>query len=217
MAEKKRPLGCVLGCLGALVVAVIALGVGLAGGGALVWLGFEPSSEEPQGAAVAVPVAVQVPVAPPVGAAAPASGAEGEDLDAARTALEEALAFGSRSQAPAPAEPGAAQAESAQAPAPAEPAPAAQPARTQPPKPEPAPAPADASGGVQVGVSGPATVTLVGAAGRFSVPGSVAPGRYEIEAAFPGEAGVVVGSLQVAAGGTYTVVCSERMGTCRAK
>jgi hypothetical protein len=60
-------------------------------------------------------------------------------------------------------------------------------------------------------------VVLVGSGARYPLPGSAPPGRYDIEATFPGEPPLVAGKITVGLGGNAVVVCNTNMGICRAK
>ena len=63
-------------------------------------------------------------------------------------------------------------------------------------------------------VTGEGEVFLLAGGARHRVPGSVPPGRYQVEATFPGQAPVEVGSVTV--GDTPVVLrCNANMGLCR--
>lgn len=73
-------------------------------------------------------------------------------------------------------------------------------------------------GSSNVEVEGEAGVVLVSGSTRYGVPGAtVPPGRYDIEATFPGEDPVVVGKITVREGESHTISCNQRMGICRAR
>ncbi|MFH1463765.1 MAG: hypothetical protein ABIO70_05190 [Pseudomonadota bacterium] len=225
MAEKKRSSGCLLGgCLLLVVVGGALAVVGLAGSGAWYWYGasnlgsapmeverelpgepppipsVEPEEALPVVPDLATPGVTQVPAVQPA--------AEPQDLAAARSALEQASAPTEPRSAPSSSGGGGGSRSAA-----SEPTSSAAP----PPEAAPAEAPAVSTGsGHNVTVEGPASVVLISSAGRFPVPGSIVPGRYEVEATFPGDEPVKFGNLTVARGGSYTVVCNPRMGICRA-
>jgi hypothetical protein len=67
---------------------------------------------------------------------------------------------------------------------------------------------------VAVSVEGGGAVVLVGSGGRYPVPGSVPPGRYEIEVTFTGQPAVNAGRITVREGSPAAVRCNERMGIC---
>lgn len=233
MASKK---GCMFGCLGLLVVGGgLVLAVGLAGGGAWFWMGGDssmfdfggdgPSADFLEMIEVPMPDLPEPPDAHDDGVASADPALElGADVDAARSALEEALAMEALPPEPAPAAADAPADEVADPPpssgsggssasggsggsSSSEPAPQ--------PKPKPAPS-TGGGGGNNVTVTGDATVVLVSGGARYNMPGRVPAGTYDIEAAFSGEAGVVVGTIKVS-GGSYAIHCSGRMGTCRVR
>jgi hypothetical protein len=110
-----------------------------------------------------------------------------EALEAAELAAQEASDGGSAAPAPAPA-----------------------------PAPKPSPAPASGGGGGHsVAITGNAKVVLVSGGARYNMPGRVPTGSYDIEATFPGEPAVVVGTIKV--NGASSINCSDRMGTCRVR
>ena len=74
----------------------------------------------------------------------------------------------------------------------------------------------DSSDDVRIKVTGNAQVVLVGDGGRYSVPGKVPPGKYDIEAKFGAEKAAIVGTVKVRKK-SVTVACSDRMGICRAE
>lgn len=74
--------------------------------------------------------------------------------------------------------------------------------------------PVEEKKGSKVSVDGDAKVVLVGGGKRFNVPGTVPAGKYEIEAAFPGEDAVIVGKVTVG-DGPVSISCNPRMGICR--
>jgi len=228
MASKKGK-GCIFGCLGLVVVGGgLVLATGIAGGGAWFLMGGDKdmfSFGGGDGASSDFMDRIEVPM-PDLpdpdedGLVDAQVEDEPGDVDSARDALEAVLAM---EEAPAPAP--APEPEPADEPEPVE-APSsgssggssssggsAQPA----PQPKPRPAPSTGGGGSNnVTVSGGATVVLVNGGARYNMPGRVPAGTYDIEAAFSGEAGVVVGTIKVG-GGSYTIHCSERMGTCRVR
>lgn len=72
-----------------------------------------------------------------------------------------------------------------------------------------------AGGTPNVVVEGEGKVVLVAGGKRYAVPGTVPPGPYDIEVAFPGEKAVVVGTARVREGQTLTIRCKAAMGICR--
>ncbi len=240
MAKKKGKAGCIFGCLGLLVIGGgVVLATGLAGGGAWLMMGSDSSMFDFGGDGLDAPSAEfldliaeapDVPAIPEDGEDAVAdAGEDAEDAAAARDALEAALAM-EADPAPAPAP----------APAPEpdpEPAPSSGSSSSgssssgsssgssgssnagsssSSPAPKPKPAPSTGGGGSNnVTVTGSATVVLVSGGARYNMPGRVPAGSYDIEATFPGEPAVVVGTIKV--NGTHTIACSERMGTCRVR
>ncbi len=62
-----------------------------------------------------------------------------------------------------------------------------------------------------------ADVALVGDGGRFAVPASVPEGKYSIEATFPGEQPVKVGSVRVPASGEVKISCNSNLGLCKSE
>lgn len=236
MAEKKRSSGCLLG--GCLLLSVVggALAVVVLAGGAWFLLGAETPAEvaevmeEPAVALplpplpdlglapgeldAAVPDAAE-PVPTPTEAGEPSAGEareEAPEMASARSALEEANTY-TEPPRPAPRAPEPSSGGSSSSGASSSGA-SSSGASAPPAAPPPTPS---AGSGQNVQVEGPASVVLVGASGRVAVPGHVAPGRYEIEATFPGEQPVKFGNLTVSGGGSYTIVCNPKMAICRAR
>jgi hypothetical protein len=233
MASKKGK-GCIFGCLGLLLVGGgVVIATGIAGAGAWYWMGgsdaglmdfgndadelsalFDESLEALEAAELAAQEA-----ADGVAVVEPPALEEPVEDDGVRDALEEALAMEA-----APPPPPAPEPEPVPAPAPssgssassgsdggsAAPAPAPAPA----PKPSPAPA-SGGGGGHSVAITGNAKVVLVSGGARYNMPGRVPTGSYDIEATFPGEPAVVVGTIKV--NGASSINCSDRMGTCRVR
>jgi hypothetical protein len=222
MAKKKGKAGCILGCLGLIVIGGgLVLAVGVAGGGAWFLMGTGEDMMMPDIEDRFMEMEIPAPPEPP---SEPIPGDDGvadvDDGGAARDALAEALAM----EAEPEPEPEVLPEPEPEPEREAEPEPEPEP-EPQQPKAQPKPPPARSSGssggsassggGQNVTVSGSATVVLLSGGSRHSVPGRIPAGRYEIEAAFPGESAVVVGNINVDSGGSYRIVCNERFGNCR--
>jgi len=200
----KRTLGCAaLGCLGIVLlggVAVLATFL-VAGAGGFAWYAAQ-SDQRSAPSPVTTPHDVRP--APHVVQPTPASSATPEKpaTETAPPPPEEPVTDGTPAPASAPAP------KTAPAPVPA-------PQPTVTPKPAPKLAPAKPSGPT-VTVEGNAKVVLISASGkRYSVPGTVPAGTYEIEATFSDGVPVKVGKMRVDDGAKHTVRCNEAMGICR--
>lgn len=227
MAEKRRGgrIGCILGCVGLLLVGGVGLLVLLlvVGGGSVAYLYTARDAAELERMVAEIEAERE--------AAAAAEAAHVEAM------TEEAGEAGAAEVEPAVEAASAAQPEAGEADeevaAPA-PAPVAAPAPRPAPRPAPAagsgddfleddpfaapedvPEPAAATGGGQVAVEGSADVVLIQGGSRHPVPGTVPPGRYEIEATFSDGSPVNVGKITVDEGGDHVVRCNENMGICR--
>ncbi len=239
MSEKKSS-GCLLGCMGLLVVGAGVGLVGAAGAGAWFWMGMGAPSFSMSGGDLADFVPSIDPDLPEVEPEKVEDGvAELEPLDddasdagvgvepdAARLALEQALAMEAAPKpkpAPAsassstPSSSGGSSASSAASSSGGSSSGGGSVSSGSSGSSDSAPsAPsAGAGGGGNISVSGPASVVLLSGGARYPVPGSVPDGKYEIEASFPGESAVTVGNITVS--GSHTVHCSARMGTCRVR
>jgi serine/threonine-protein kinase len=112
---------------------------------------------------------------------------------------------------PSPAEPEPSPAEPEPSPAPI----AAAPKPVKPSRPAP-PTPADAAPTGSVTALGGIAVTLIAADGSRHSVGTVPTGVYTIEGAFT-EGASTVGTVEIQAGQTYAIECTDGLRTCRVK
>jgi serine/threonine-protein kinase len=196
-----------------LAATTAALGLGLA----LWWSGGTgpgPAEPVPQDDVTESILETSAPDESPAGEPVAAPEPAPEEAPApARTAAPPPRATAPRATAPRPTPPPEAAPQAAPQPAPpTAPAPAPEPAVEDEPPPEAPPAPA------RVTVTGaPDEVRIISAADqRIHAPGPVPPGRYRLEARFPGRGTwfpLELGSL--APGASVTVHCDESFGMCR--
>ena len=73
-----------------------------------------------------------------------------------------------------------------------------------------------AGAGAKVSASGDGTVVLVAGAKRYTVPGTVPAGTYEIQVTFPGEAAAPAGKVRITDAVDVVIACKASMGICRA-
>ncbi len=233
MSEKKggtaKLLGCV-GCLGVLLIGGLGVGlVGALGGGAFLMYGTNsgpsPYEFQPGDFPIVEPTLVAPDPEPVAETEAdpdtePDSDTEADSDSDSDSGADEDTEPQAETDATVPEpSPGPTPEPAVTVPSPS-PVTRPEPVTRPDPRPEPAPLvapPAEPapSSDSYISLDGEGVVVLVGGGRRYTIPGNVPAGRYDIEVTFPGQDAVSVDRITVREGSNATIRCNARMGVCR--